>query len=673
MSGKLGWGILGTGRIAGVFAKGVTASKTGRLVAVGSRSDEKARKFAAEFSVPKAHGSYEALLADPEIQAVYIATPHSRHAEWAVKAAEAGKHVLCEKPLAVSHAEAMQIVEAAGRYGVMLMEAFMYRCHPQTARLVALLREKAVGEVLFLHASFGFRAAFNPAARLFANALAGGGILDVGCYPVSMARLVAGAAIGRDFAEPISVKGSGVIGATGVDERAAAVLAFPGGIVATVETAVTVELENTVRIFGTEGRIEIPQPWIPARDGGAVKIRLTRKGVTEEIVIETPTPLYAIEADAFAEGLSRNAATPPAMTPDDSLGNMKALDLWREAIGLVYDAEKPANATRTVTGRPLSARPGTRMPYGNIPGIAKPVSRLVMGADNQKTIAHASAMFDDFFERGGTCYDTAWVYGSGTSETMLGWWIRNRGIREKMVILGKGAHTPFCDPANLTKQLLQSLERLQTGYIDLYMLHRDNPDVPVGEFCDVLNEHVRAGRIRAFGGSNWPLARVDAFNAFAAKKGLTGMAAVSNQFSLARMVAPPWAGCLAASDPGSRAWLARTKTPLFPWSSQARGFFLPGKARPDDLSDKELVTCWYARDNFARLARAEELARNKHVETIVIALAYVLAQPFPTFPLIGPRTIAETASSFAALDVPLTAAEVTWLDLGTGSEAMKNA
>jgi aryl-alcohol dehydrogenase-like predicted oxidoreductase len=194
-------------------------------------------------------------------------------------------------------------------------------------------------------------------------------------------------------------------------------------------------------------------------------------------------------------------------------------------------------------------------------------------------------------------------------------------------------------------------------------MHRDNLDVPVGEFVDVLNEHKRARRIKVFGGSNWTMARVDEANAWATKRGLTAFSAVSNQFSLARTIEPVWRGCLTASDPESRAWFTKTQTPLFAWSSQARGFFLEGFAHPDKRDDAELVRVWYAPDNFERLKRAEELARKKNVRPINIALAYVLNQPFPTFALIGPRKLEETRTSLPALNVELTEQERKWLNL----------
>lgn len=169
--------------------------------------------------------------------------------------------------------------------------------------------------------------------------------------------------------------------------------------------------------------------------------------------------------------------------------------------------------------------------------------------------------------------------------------------------------------------------------------------------------------MKVFGGSNWTLARVDEANEYARSKGLRGFGVVSNNFSLARMIDPVWAGCVHASDAESRAWFTRTRTPLLAWSSQARGFFLPGRAAPDKLDDTELVRCWYADDNFRRLARVNELAERRGVQPINIALAYVLNQPFPTFALIGPRQLSETRTSLPALDLELSPDELKWLNL----------
>jgi predicted dehydrogenase/aryl-alcohol dehydrogenase-like predicted oxidoreductase len=663
MTEKLTWGILGTGNIAGTFAKGLASSKTGELLAVGSRTQTAADTFGETWGITHHHGTYEALLADKDVQAIYISTPHPMHAEWAIKAAEAGKHILCEKPIALNAAEAMAIIEAARQNNVFLMEAFMYRCHPQTAKIVELVRSGVIGEVRVIQATFSFATHFNLESRLLNNALGGGGILDVGGYCVSMARLIAGAAIGQDFANPTDVTGAGHIGALSrVDEYATATLTFPNDIFAQLLTGVQLKAKEDVHIYGTQGSISVPSPWLPARNEETSTIILNTYSEMQpqEILVESLTDLYTYEADTVAMYLDAHQA--PTMSWDDTLGNMQTLDRWRQAIGLIYDAERPEAQTQTVHKRPLAVRSGSNMKYGHIAGIEKPISRLVMGVDNQISMPHAAVMFDDFFEHGGTCFDTAYIYASGTCEKILGQWIKNRTIREQVVVLDKGAHTPNCTPEKLSSQLLESLARLQTEYVDIYMLHRDNTDVPVGEFISVLNEHKAAGRMRVFGASNWSIERVDAANAWAAKHGLTGFSAVSNNFSLARMIDPVWKGSISASDADSRAWLTKTQLALMPWSSQARGFFT-GRAQPGDFSDPELVRSWYSEDNFRRLERANDLAEKRGVLPINIALAYVLCQPFPTFPLIGPRMLAETHSSLPGLDVLLTPEELRWLNL----------
>jgi predicted dehydrogenase/aryl-alcohol dehydrogenase-like predicted oxidoreductase len=661
MAIHLNWGVIATGSIAKKFAQGVAHSKTGKIIAVGSRSQEKADAFAKEFGIHRAYSSYDQVFADPEVEAVYIATPHPQHAHWAIRAAQAGKHILCEKPVGLNAAEAMAIIEAAEVHDVFLMEAYMYRCHPQTAKLVELIRQKAIGELKMIQAAFGFRAGPDEDSRIMNNAMGGGGILDVGGYPVSMARLLAGAAEGKPFADPTEVKGVGHLESTGVDGYAAAVLKFAGGIIAEVSTGVRLTQENVVRIYGTDGWILVPSPWVVAREGGKSEIILHRAGrdKPETITIETDQWLYGIEADTVAAHIEDRQA--PQMSWADTMGNNKTQDAWRASLNFAYDAEKEGNIP-TLSGRVIKAHP-EQMKYGTIKGLDKKLSRLVMGCDNQPNLPWAAVMFDDWFERGGNVFDTAHIYGGGMMEKLLGQWIKTRGVRDNVAVIVKGVHTPYCFPDVLTVQLKQSLERLHIDQADIYIMHRDNPDVPVGEFVDVLNEHVKAGRIKVFGGSNWSLARMQQANEYAAKKGLQSFGVLSNNFSLARMVDPVWDGCVSASDPESRRWLAEKQMPLLAWSSQARGFFLEGRAAPDNLEDKELARCWYSDDNFRRLERARELARKKKVRPINIALAYVLHQPFPTYALIGPRQLSETRSSVDTLKVELTPEEVKWLNL----------
>lgn len=330
MNNKLKWGIIGTGAIARQFAKGLIESKTGYLAAIGSRSETQAKKFAADFPA-HCHNSYESLLDDPDVGAVYISTPHPMHAEWTVRAAHAGKHILCEKPLTLNHAEALAVVEAAQKNGVFLMEAFMYRCHPQTAKLVELIRSGVIGEVRIIRATFSFAAAYDLKSRLFDRELGGGGILDVGCYCTSMARLIAGAATGKNFEEPVEISGASHIGTESkVDEYAVATLKFPGDILAQLATGIRLDLENNVRIVGTAGSILVPSPWFCSGDNGFSKIILFKHGLPEEVVIETDRGIYAIEADHVAEHIA--ARQSPAMPWADSLGNMKTLDAWRATI-----------------------------------------------------------------------------------------------------------------------------------------------------------------------------------------------------------------------------------------------------------------------------------------------------------------------------------------------------
>src|SRR2546423_11424156 len=233
MSRPLSWGVIGTGLIAGIFANGVKQSETGTSVAVGSRAQAGADTFGETWRIPHRYSRYEDVLADQSVQAVYVALPHPFHAEWAIKAAEAGKHLLCEKPIALNHAEAMAIVEAAQRHDVFLMEAYMYRCHPQTAKLLELIRSGMIGQVRVIQVTFSFPADAHPESRLLNNALCGGGILDAGGYYTSMARLIAGAATGQAVAEPLQLAAVGHVGeVTHGAEYTDASLLFFGDIVA---------------------------------------------------------------------------------------------------------------------------------------------------------------------------------------------------------------------------------------------------------------------------------------------------------------------------------------------------------------------------------------------------------------------------------------------------------
>ena len=665
---SLRWGLLAAGNIAATFAAGVSHCRLGSLAAVASRSLEKAQAFADKNGVPRAHGSYEELLADPDVDAVYVSTPHPQHAEWAIKALRAGKHVLCEKPLGVSAAEVAAMFDEAEANGRVLLEAFMYRNSPLTARLDALVREGTVGEVRLIEASFSFRSEAPPEHRLYSNDLAGGGIMDVGCYCVSAARLLAGAASGKPFAEPTGVSGAAHLGQTGVDEWAVGTMKFDGGVVAQLRTGVRLAAHNGVTVHGSKGRIEVGgDVWVPMKQGGGATIRVTlgKDDVREERV-ETDQWLFGLEADAFARAVHNGGEPPhPAMNAADSLGNAVALDAWRKAVGLRYGFESAEKFPKTtLAGETLKKRDDAAMTYGKVAGVDKPVSRLVMGVDNQSTLPGAAALFDDYFERGGNAFDNAFVYEGGRCEATLGDWLKVRGVRDECVLIAKGAHTPYDRPAFVGVQLGISLDRLGVDHVELYCPHRDNEGVPVGEWADALHELVTSGRARAVGVSNWSLDRARAFDEYARKNGRTTLSAVSNNLSLARAIDVPWKGCRSFHETNDdyaawRDYLTQSGVASLAWSSQARGYFVPGR----DLEEAELKRCWVSDDNAERRRRAFDLAEKKGVAPINVAAAWVLAQPFESFALIGPRRPGETRSSMAALSVQLSDAEVRWLNL----------
>jgi predicted dehydrogenase/aryl-alcohol dehydrogenase-like predicted oxidoreductase len=662
---EIRWGILGPGSIAKAFFASLQRSENARLVAIGSRDAGKPG-LAETFPGARIHHGYQALLDDPEVDAIYIATPHPGHAEWAIKAAHAGKGVLCEKPIAVSAHEAEAMIHAARKAGTFLGEAFMYRLHPQTAKVVELVKSGTIGEVRTIKASFGFRMGNpDPNHRLLANDTAGGGILDICCYPVSYARLIAGIATGKPFADPVKVHGVGHLGVTGVDEWASAVLQFPGDILAEVGGGVSLAHDNVVRVFGTEGWLEVASPWFATgRQGGSADIIIHRPdGKTETITVTEPRWLYVFEIEAAGRAIraKRGEFDPPGMTWADTLGNMRVLDKWRADIGLQFGIEKAERRTK-ISGHPLT-KPARPMPRMRIAGIDKPTSVLALGAVGLETPAHAAILLDAFYERGGTVVDTAWNYFAGRADRVVGGWMETRGVREDMVVLAKGLHTPLVYPDVVSRQLSDSLERLRTDYTDLYVMHRDNPNVPVGEFVDAIDREVKAGRIRVWGGSNWTRERMDAAIEYANKNGKTPPGVLSNNFSLAEMIEAPWVGCIASSDDAWKAWLRQRRVPLLAWSSQAQGFFTERAGR-DKRDEPELVRCWYSEGNFARRDRAAELAKRLGKKPLHVALAYCMAQDFLVLPLIGPLTLQELDDSLEALDISLTPKDVAWLETG---------
>jgi predicted dehydrogenase len=331
MKQRLNFGIIGTGGIASDFVQALTNSERCRVVDVAGTSPEKAARFAAEWKLSKSSPSLAAMLSNPEVEAVYVSSPHTAHVEQSIACLKAGKAVLCEKPISVDAAGAERVIATARELKVPLIEAWMYRVHPSTRALLERLRAGVIGRVTEIRADFCFRVERDPAHRLFNPALGGGAILDVGGYPVSFARLIAGVAGGAELAEPISVRGRGRIGPTGVDEFSEAELEFPGGVRALLRCAVHEPLGTETIIIGDRGKIVLADPWIPAstRQSLATEFTVHVQGQAPEVVkIRTELPTYGIEAEMVADTLPDLEARWPAMTWADSLANMRVLETW---------------------------------------------------------------------------------------------------------------------------------------------------------------------------------------------------------------------------------------------------------------------------------------------------------------------------------------------------------
>ena len=312
------------------------------------------------------------------------------------------------------------------------------------------------------------------------------------------------------------------------------------------------------------------------------------------------------------------------------------------------------------------------MEYGRVSGLDKPVSRLVMGSMvfSARPIEEVHALYDRFVAAGGNAFDTARVYGAGETEAKFGQWVRERGLREQITVIGKGAHhDPKTDEQRVTPEAIEadveaSLAALGFDTIDLYLLHRDDPTLPVGPIVEALDAQARRGRLRAYGGSNWTTERLEAANAYAAERGLRPFAAASPNLALAVPKEPMWPRCVSLSgDAAAQEWYRRAGLPVFAWSSQASGFF-SGRFRPDQPEVNPNVTrVYYSDENFERLRRATELAREKGCTPTQVALAWVLAHPLQPFALIGPLAMAELEDSLGATEVSLSAEQWAWLNL----------
>ncbi|NKJ42302.1 Gfo/Idh/MocA family oxidoreductase [Novosphingobium sp. SG720] len=330
------WGILGPGTIAREFFRSAAACASGAVVAVASRSPDHERLGRA-FPGARVFDDYEELLADPGIDAIYIATPHPFHARWAIAAAAQGKHVLSEKPMAMNGAEARAMVAAAHANDTFLAEAYMYRHHPLTTFLLDLVRGGTIGDVVLIKSSFGFAHPTGGADhRLFAKDLGGGAILDVGGYPVTMACLIAGYREADRALQPVSLSAEGLIGPTGVDEVSSALLRFANGIVAQVSCSIALVQDNVLSIIGTRGRLEVDDFWFGTGVTGGTKIvrHVANDGTIEELPLTEPRDLYSFQFDACNAAITagRRELSYPQLDLASSIATADILDQWLAAV-----------------------------------------------------------------------------------------------------------------------------------------------------------------------------------------------------------------------------------------------------------------------------------------------------------------------------------------------------
>ena len=312
------WGILSTANINRHVIPAARASDKAELIAVASRDQQRADAYAQEWDIERAHASYDALLEDPDVEAIYISLPNSMHIEWSIRCLEAGKHALCEKPLDRRPEEVERAFDTAEREGRLLMEAFMYRHNPQTHQLAELVRTAAVGELRVIRSAFSF-SVYDPENIRLRPELDGGSLMDVGCYCVSGSRLLAG--------EPTAVYGEAVVGATDTDWVFAGMMRFPGDVISLFDCGTSLPLRDELEIIGTEGSLFLDDPWHCRRP----VIELRRGDEVERLELE-PADSYRLQLENFSDAIRGEAA--PLLGRDDAVAQARVIDSLYRSAGL---------------------------------------------------------------------------------------------------------------------------------------------------------------------------------------------------------------------------------------------------------------------------------------------------------------------------------------------------
>jgi predicted dehydrogenase len=336
------WGILGTSFISEVMANAIQESDTGELVAIGSRSSATAEKFADTFSIPKFYDDYHALINDKEIDAIYIGLPNHLHKEWITHAAEAGKHILCEKPFVLSVKEMQEVISVIQKNNVFCMEALMYRYHPLTKKLCDIINNKIIGDIKLYNATYTANIAE------IANPTAGGGIRNLGCYPVSLVRLLANA-------EPIEIHSTGRMNYKNhTDNQASAILKFKNDSMAVISIADDIEMFWQFDIYGTEGCLKvITNPWLPDVNNKII-IQKSNDSIPQEIDVTAEKPLYTYQIDTLGKCI--NTGNTDGVSLSDSLGNVLVLETWLRQVKI--QNLQPELITSSTEPQPLGSVTG---------------------------------------------------------------------------------------------------------------------------------------------------------------------------------------------------------------------------------------------------------------------------------------------------------------------------
>lgn len=315
------WGILGTSFISEVMANAIQEAGDSQVVAIGSRSADVGNAYARQFSIPKVYTDHQQLLNDPEIDAIYIGLPNHLHKEWIIRCAQAGKHILCEKPFTLSAQEAEEALTVVKQCGVFCMEALMYLYHPFTQQLQSILHNKTLGDVKLYNATY----TANIAA--LANTTAGGSIRNLGCYPVSLIRLLANA-------EPIRILGQGRANDTANDRQASVILTFPDNAMAVISTADDLAMSWQLDIYGTEGSLSVvSNPWLPDREKNTIRIKRNQDDSPQDIHVSADKSLYCYQIEKMNNNIrNQHISAEDRQSWQFSRNNVAVLEAWHRQV-----------------------------------------------------------------------------------------------------------------------------------------------------------------------------------------------------------------------------------------------------------------------------------------------------------------------------------------------------